>query len=66
MTNFSLLITQGQHACHRMAVGAGALDAINALMARRPVLITVTANKYETCPTAAILLGRIHRAGVEH
>jgi hypothetical protein len=43
VTNFPLLITQGQEACHRMAVGASELDAIDALMAEGPYSF-VTAN----------------------
>ena len=36
VTNFPLLIAQGQEACDRMARGASALDAIHALMAEGP------------------------------
>src|SRR4051794_20102961 len=56
VTNFPLLITQGQNACHSMAVGGGALDAIHALMVEGPYsfetanrIVTTAGNVY--CPS---------------
>ena len=63
VSNFPLLIAQGQEACQRMSVGASSLDAINALMAEGPYSF-VTANTATAVPASVPTLVNVSAAAL--
>ncbi len=62
VSNFPLLVAQGQEACQRMAVGASTQDAIYALMAEGPYSFD-TANSIVSTAGVTYCLSDITRAG---